>query len=73
MRSAWPCAAWCFQSLTYACGRSANCGSSLSGVPSASVGTIVQAVKSVAMPMTWAGSMPEARTASGTAMRSTST
>jgi hypothetical protein len=45
----------------------------LSGVPSASVGTIVHAVKSVAMPITDEGSMPDDRTASGTALFSTST
>ena len=52
MRSAWVWAAWCFQSLTYACGRSANSGSSHSGVPSARTGSTVQAVKSVPIPMT---------------------
>ena len=42
-----------------------------SGVPSAVVGSTVQAVKSVAMPITAAGSMPASRMASGTAVRST--
>jgi hypothetical protein len=37
------------------------------------VGTIVQAVKSAATPMTSAGSTPAAFTAAGTAVRSTST
>ena len=41
------------------------------GVPSAKVGTIVQAVKSVAIPMTSATSTPDIRIASGTATRST--
>ena len=44
-----------------------------SGVPSDSVGTIVHAVKSVAMPMTSAASIPAASTAAGTAVRRTST
>jgi hypothetical protein len=44
-----------------------------SGVPSASVGSTVHAVKSVAIPMTSAGSMPAAATACGTAVRNTST
>jgi len=41
------------------------------GVPSASTGSGVDAVKSVAMPMTAAGSMPAAFTAAGTAVRNT--
>ena len=43
-----------------------------SGVPSASTGSTVQAVKSVPIPTTAAGSMPAAATAAGTASRSTS-
>src|SRR6185437_5087270 len=39
-------------SFTYACGRSRNRSSRHSGVPSMNTGTIVQAVKSVAIPMT---------------------
>ena len=41
-------------------------------MPSAVVGTIVQAVKSVAIPITWLGSIPASRSAAGTAYRSTS-
>ena len=67
IRSACRWAAWCFQSLAYACGRPANAPSSLSGVPSASVGRIVQAVKSVAMPIDPGGSTAAAATALGTA------
>ena len=48
-----------------------NSGTSHSGVPSARVATIVQAVKSVPIPMTSAASTPDARTASGTATCST--
>ena len=43
-----------------------------SGVPSASTGSTVHAVKSVAIPTTVAGSTPAAATAAGTAWRSTS-
>ncbi len=42
-----------------------------SGVPSAVAGKTVQAVKSVATPITAAGSIPAHWTAAGTAMRST--
>ena len=58
MRSACGWAAWCRHSFTYAWGRSLNSPSSHNGVPSASVGTIVHAVKSVPMPTTWPGSIP---------------
>jgi hypothetical protein len=53
--------------------RPRNSGSSHSGVPSASAGNTVQAVKSVAMPMTSSGDTPLASRAAGTAVRSTST
>ena len=55
MRSACGCAAWCFQSLTQACGLPRNSGSAISGVPSALTGSIVQAVKSMATPATARG------------------
>ena len=71
MRSACGWAAWCFHSLGYACGRPSRPGIMHSGVPSAVAGRTVQAVKSVAMPITAAGSMPASRTAAGTATRST--
>ncbi len=58
MRSASGCAAWCFQSLTQACGSRRSSGTWHSGVPSAVVGSIVHEVKSTPMPMTSAGSMP---------------
>ncbi len=70
IRSAWACAAWCFHSLGQACGRSGN--RSFRGVPSARAGRMVQAVKSVAMPITSSGDTPADSTAFGTAMRSTS-
>src|SRR6266545_1750625 len=63
IRSACRCAAWCFQSFGYACGSPSRPGRRHSGVPSASVGRIVQAVKSVPMPMTSAGSTPVAGSA----------
>ena len=72
MRSAWPCAAWCFHSFGQACGRPRYSGSSHSGVPSRRTGSGVDAVKSVPMPTTVAGSTPAAATAAGTAERSTS-
>jgi hypothetical protein len=72
MRSACPWAAWCFHSFVYACGRPANSGRRHSGVPSASAGSTVQAVKSVEMPITRAGSTPASAIAAGTAVRSTS-
>ena len=58
MRSASGWAAWCFQSLIQAWGLSRYSGSRQSGVPSAMVGSMVQAVKSMPMPMTSAGSTP---------------
>ena len=58
MRSACGCAAWCFHSLTQACGLPRNSGSAISGVPSALTGSIVQAVKSMATPATARGSTP---------------
>ena len=72
MASAWPCAAWCFHSFGQACGSLLRPSTSHSGVPSARAGSTVQAVKSVAMPMTAAGSTPPAASAAGTARRSTS-
>jgi hypothetical protein len=48
-------------------------GNMHSGTPSAFVGSTVHAVKSVAIPTTFAASMPAAATAEGTAIRSTST
>jgi hypothetical protein len=71
MRSACGWAAWCFHSLTQACGLARNSGSAISGVPSAVTGSIVQAVKSMATPATARGSTPLVRTASGTAVFST--
>ncbi len=68
IRSACGCAAWCFHSFTHACGLAANSGSAISGVPSALTGSIVHAVKSMAMPATARGSTPLLRTASGTAV-----
>ena len=49
-----------------------NSGSSHNGVPSAVVGTMVQAVKSVPIPTTWSGRVPAAASAAGTALRRTS-
>src|SRR5204863_332169 len=56
-----------------ACGRSAYFSRVDSGVPSASVGKGLEAVKSMPMPITRSGSTPAASTASGTACLSTST
>ncbi len=67
MRSASGWAAWCFHSLTQACGLRRNSGRAASGVPSALVGSIVQAVKSMPTPMTSAASTPAAAMAAGTA------
>ena len=55
-----------------ACGRSRKSSSRHSGVPSASTGSGVEAVKSVAIPMTWSGAMPASATAACTAVRRTS-
>jgi hypothetical protein len=54
-------------------GSSVHSARSHSGVSSAVVGTIVQAVKSMPIPKTCAGSAAAARSAAGTAVRSTST
>ena len=67
MRSASGCAAWCFQSFTQAWGSRRSSGSAQRGVPSALVGSIVQAVKSMPTPTTSAGSTPAAASAAGTA------
>ncbi len=73
MSSASGCAAWCFQSLTQACGSRRQRSTWHSGVPSARVGRIVHAVKSIPRPMTSAGSMPASARADGTACRTAST
>ena len=67
MRSASGWAAWCFHNFTNACGRSLYSARCDNGVPSASVGTIVQAVKSVPMPITSPASTPESASAPRTA------
>jgi hypothetical protein len=59
-------AAWCFQSLTHACGFARSSGSRHSGVPSAVVGSMVQAVKSTPRPITSAASTPDSRRTAGT-------
>ena len=66
IRSASGCAAWCFQSFTHACGSARRSSSRQSGVPSASVGSIVQAVKSMPTPITSAGSTPVSASSAGT-------
>ncbi len=68
--SAWSWAAWCFQSFGQAFGSLANSGSRHSGVPSAVVGSMVQAVKSIPMPMTSSGFTREARMVARTLLRS---
>jgi hypothetical protein len=73
MRSACGWAAWCFQSFTQACGSSRRSGSRQSGVPSRRVGSIVQAVKSMAMPTTSAGPRRRVRSTAGTVRFRTST
>ncbi len=70
IRSACGWAAWCFHSLGQACGRSRSPATSHSGVPSRSTGSTVQAVKSVPMPTTAAGSAAASRSASRTAVPS---
>ena len=72
MSSASGCAAWCFQSLTHACGSRRYASRKHSGVPSLVVGSIVHAVKSMPIPMTWAGSTPEPATSRRTAPRNVS-
>ncbi len=67
MRSASGWAAWCFHSFTHACGLPRSSSSTHSGVPSASVGSIVQAVKSIPIPITSAGSTPVSASSAGTA------
>ena len=52
MRSASGWAAWCFQSLTHACGSPRSSSIRHSGVPSAVVGSIVHEVKSMPIPIT---------------------
>ena len=72
MRSASGCAAWCFQSLTQACGLARKAGSIERAVPSAVAGSIVHAVTSTPMPMMSAGSTAASRMTAGTAVLSTS-
>ena len=71
IRSASGWAAWCFHSLTQACGFARSSGRTASGVPSAVTGSIVQAVKSMPRPMTSAGSTPLSRRTAGTVVWNT--
>ncbi|MEY3893743.1 MAG: hypothetical protein RIR78_521 [Actinomycetota bacterium] len=73
MRSACGCAEWCFHNFTKACGFLENSGSSHSGVPSLLTGRTVQAVKSVVIPMTDLGSIPDSLRTAGTVTFKTST
>src|SRR3954447_12188462 len=70
---AWRPAAWWLPRFCHACGRWARPSTQHSGVPSLSTGSGVEAVKSVPMPMTSAGSIPASFTACGTAVRRTPT
>ena len=66
MRSASGWAAWCFQSLTQACGSARSVGTSHSGTPVSVVGSIVHEVKSIPIPTTSSGVALALRSTSGT-------